>query len=148
VDVFNLDGSFDKRLISQGNLDSPWGLVIAPSSFGSFAGDLLVGNFGNGWINAYDPVTGAFRGTLDGADGNPLVIDGLWALTTGNGAAGGSVNSVYFTAGPNGESDGLFGVLTAVPEPSTWAMMLAGFAGLASAGYRRSRRSDVASALT
>ena len=122
VDVFNLDGTLDMsfgvngRLISGGVLNSPWGLQIAPSSFGSFAGDLLVGNFGNGMINAFDPTTGAFAGTLDGTNGQPLSIDGLWALTVGNGAAGGSLNALYFTAGPNGESDGLFGSLTAVPE--------------------------------
>ena len=107
VDVFNLDGTGEHRLISNGLLDSPWGMAIAPSSFGSFAGDLLVGNFGNGEINAYNATTGAFIGTLDGADGNPLVIDGLWALTIGNGAAGGSLNTLYFTAGPDGESHGL-----------------------------------------
>jgi uncharacterized protein (TIGR03118 family) len=147
VDVFNLDGTFDKRLISNGiptaggALDSPWGLQIAPSNFGAFAGDLLVGNFGNGWINAFDPNTGVFKGTLDGLDGSPLVIDGLWALTVGNGsAAGGSLGAIYFTAGPNGESDGLFGALT-VPEPSTWALMALGFAGLGLAGWRSRRRS-------
>jgi uncharacterized protein (TIGR03118 family) len=140
VDVFNLDGTFDKRLISMGALDSPWGLQIAPSSFGSFAGDLLVGNFGNGMINAYNPTTGAFVGTLDGSNGSPLVIDGLWGLTIGNGsAAGGSLNTLFFTAGPNGESDGLFGSL-AVPEPSTWAMLLLGFAALGLAAIRRRRR--------
>ena len=112
VDIFNLDGTLKERLISRGALDSPWGLQIAPSSFGSFAGDLLVGNFGNGMINAYNPTTGAFAGTLDGRDGSPLVIDGLWGLTTGNGsAAGGSLDTLFFTAGPNGESDGLFGSL-------------------------------------
>ncbi len=137
VDVFNLDGSFDKRLISQGELDSPWGLEIAPSSFRQFAGDLLVGNFGDGRIDAYNVTTGAFLGTLDGRNGSPLSIDGLWALTTGNGAMGGSLNTLYFTAGPNGENDGLFGGLTAAPEPSTWAMMVLGFAGLGFAGYRR-----------
>jgi len=140
VDVFSLDGTVEKRLISRGNLDSPWGLAIAPLSFGSFAGDLLVGNFGNGWINAYDPTSGMFEGTLDGADGNPLVIDGLWALIFGNGGAGGSPNTLYFTAGPDGESHGLFGALTVVPEPSTWAMMLLGFAGLGFLGYRRARK--------
>ena len=140
VDIFNLDGTLKERLISRGALDSPWGLEIAPASFGSFAGDLLVGNFGNGMINAYDPNTGAPKGTLDGRDGNPLVIDGLWGLTIGNGsAAGGSLNTLFFTAGPNGESDGLFGSL-AVPEPSTWAMMLLGFAGLAFSGYRAKSR--------
>jgi uncharacterized protein (TIGR03118 family) len=113
VDVFNLDGTFDKRLISDGGaLDSPWGLQIAPASFGSFAGDLLVGNFGNGMINAFNATTGAFAGALDGTDGGPRVIDGLWGLTIGNGsAAGGSLNTLYFTAGPNGEMDGLFGSL-------------------------------------
>lgn len=138
VDVFGLNGGGMRRLISQGELDSPWGLQIAPSSFGSLAGDLLVGNFGNGWINAFNPNTGAFEGTLDGINGSPLVIDGLWSLTVGNGApGGGSPNSLYFTAGPNGESDGLFGNLRAVPEPSTWAMLLVGFVGLGFLGYRR-----------
>jgi hypothetical protein len=90
-------------------------------------------------INAYDPTTGAFEGALDGNDGSPLVIDGLWGLTIGNGSAGGSLNTLYFTAGPNGESDGLFGSL-AVPEPSTWAMLLLGFSGLGFAAYRRKKR--------
>ncbi len=147
VDVFNLDGTGEQRLVSGGALDSPWGLAIAPAGFGPFGGDLLVGNFGNGMINAYNATTGAWIGALDGTGGNPLAIDGLWGLRFGNGAAGGgSLNALYFTAGPNGESDGLFGSLTAVPEPATWAMMLAGFAGLASAAYGRSRRSDAAAA--
>ena len=144
VDIFNLDGTLKARLISRGALDSPWGLQIAPASFGSFAGDLLVGNFGNGMINAYNPTTGTFVGTLDGTDGSPLVIDGLWGLTIGNGsAAGGSLDTLFFTAGPNHEMDGLFGSL-AVPEPSTWAMLLLGFAGLGLAGYRASRRTAAA----
>jgi uncharacterized protein (TIGR03118 family) len=143
VDIFNLDGTLKERLISRGALDSPWGLEIAPSTFGSFAGDLLVGNFGNGMINAYNPTTGAFVGALDGTDGSPLVIDGLWGLTVGNGFSGppfsgGSLDTIYFTAGPNVESDGLFGSL-AVPEPSTWAMLLLGFAGLGFAAYRRTK---------
>jgi uncharacterized protein (TIGR03118 family) len=143
VDVFNLDGTFDKRLISMGALDSPWGLQIAPASFGSFAGDLLVGNFGNGMINAYNPTTGAFVGTLDGSNGSPLVIDGLWGITIGNGsAAGGSLNTLFFTAGPDKESHGLFGALT-VPEPSTWAMLLLGFSVLGLAAMRRRRTAIV-----
>ena len=144
VDIFNLDGTLNKRLVSNGLLDSPWGLAIAPSSFREFAGDLLVGNFGNGWINAYDPTTGMFEGTLDGSNGNPLSIDGLWALTIGNGGSGGSLNTLYFTAGPDGESHGLFGALTVVPEPSTWAMMLIGFVGLSFAGYRRAKSAQSA----
>jgi uncharacterized protein (TIGR03118 family) len=150
VDMFNLDGTFDKRLISDGGaLNSPWGLQIAPSSFGSFAGDLLVGNFGNGMINAYNATTGAFVGTLDGTNGSPLVIDGLWGLTIGNGFSspmfsGGSLDTIYFTAGPFSESHGLFGSLTmTIPEPSTWALMALGFAGLGFAGWR-SRRGSVA----
>jgi uncharacterized protein (TIGR03118 family) len=127
-----------------GALDSPWGLQIAPTSFGSFGGDLLVGNFGNGMINAYNPTTGAFMGMLDGTNGSPLMIDGLWGLTIGNGSpVGGSLNTLFFTAGPDEESHGLFGALT-VPEPSTWAMLLLGFSVLGLAAMRR-RRTAIAS---
>ena len=109
---------------------------------------MLVGNFGDGMINAFDPNSGDFLGALEGTDGNPLVIPGLWGLTFGNGGSGGSLNTLYFTAGPNGEADGLFGALTAVPEPSTWAMMLVGFAAISLAGYRgRSMRSAQAIAV-
>ena len=139
VDTFDLSGGSMQRLISGGALNSPWGLAIAPSSFGSLAGDLLVGNFGDGMINAYK-TDGTFVGALDGLDGDPLVIDGLWALMFGNDAGGGFSNTLYFTAGPAGESEGLFGALSVVPEPSTWAMMLIGFAALAFAGYRRAQK--------
>jgi uncharacterized protein (TIGR03118 family) len=154
VDVFNLDGSLDTRLISRGALNSPWGLAIAPStpSFGPFAGALLVGNFGDGKINAYDPTTGAPIGVLDGKNGDPLSIPELWGLTIGDGGlGGGSPNFLYFTAGLKDESHGLFGSLspaefTAVPEPSTWAMMLLGFAGLGFAGFRHARKAGSATA--
>ena len=82
---------------------------------------------------------GTFVGALDGLDGNPLAIDGLWGLTVGNNAGGGLSSVLYFTAGPNGESEGLFGSLS-VPEPSTWAMMLIGFASLGFLGYRSTRK--------
>jgi uncharacterized protein (TIGR03118 family) len=121
VDVFDLSGNFVKRLVSNGNLNSPWGLQIAPSSFGRVAGDLLVGNFGDGMIDAYNVSTGVFEGVLDGTDGNPIVVTDLWGLSVGNGAAGGSANTLYFTAGLADEGDGLFGSLSAVPESSTWA---------------------------
>jgi uncharacterized protein (TIGR03118 family) len=118
VDVFNLDGTGEQRLISHGNLNSPWGLAIAPSSFGSLAGALLVGNFGNGHINAYNASTGAFITQLMDPDGEPIVIDGLWALRVGNGASGGDANKIYFTAGLDDEQHGLFGSLTPVTAGS------------------------------
>ena len=138
VDVFNMDGTFLQRLVSQGGqVNSPWGLDIAPSTFGQFAGQLLVGNFGDGTISAFDLLNGNFLGQLTGTDGNPVQIDGLWALMNGNGTNS-DANGVYFTAGLNGEQDGLFGVIHAVPEPSTWAMMLLGFGAI---GFNMRRRS-------
>ena len=103
VDIFNKNGKFVKQLIANGPLDAPWGMTIAPSGFGSFAGDLLVGNFGNGWINVFDPSSGAPLGTLSNKRGRPLKIDGLWGLLSGPGA------KVTFAAGPNDESHGLLG---------------------------------------
>jgi uncharacterized protein (TIGR03118 family) len=116
VDVYNLDGSGEKRLVTRGRLDSPWGLAIAPASFGSLAGALLVGNFGNGRINAYNAPTGHFMAALKDPDGEPIKIDGLWALKVGNGANGGDADKVYFTAGLFGETHGLFGSLAPVAK--------------------------------
>jgi uncharacterized protein (TIGR03118 family) len=123
VDVFNLDGSPGlsggaMRLVSRGPLDSPWGLAIAPSTFGNLGGALLVGNFGNGHINAFNATTGDFLGALTDPDGEPLQIDGLWALKVGNGGKGGDAGTVYFTAGLDHETHGLFGSLTSV-APNT-----------------------------
>jgi uncharacterized protein (TIGR03118 family) len=116
VDAFDLQGNLLARLVTHGQLDSPWGLAIAPPSFGEFAGDLLVGNFGDGRINAFTLDKGNFRGALrDVVTGDPITIDGLWALRVGNGGGGmngGDPNAVYFTAGINGEQDGLFGTIT------------------------------------
>jgi uncharacterized protein (TIGR03118 family) len=108
VDAFDLSGNLIDRLVSHGQLDSPWGIAIAPASFGDFAGDLLVGNFGNGRINAYTPDKGNFRGQLESGSG-PIMIDGLWGLRVGNGGSGGDANKIYFSAGINGENDGLVG---------------------------------------
>lgn len=140
VDIFNLDGTFVQRLVSAGGqINSPWALDLAPSSFGQFAGDLLVGNFGDGTISVFDPSNGNFLGQLLGNNGMPLIIDDLWALRNGNGGAGGDANSVYFTAGINDEADGLFGAISrAVPEPSTWAMMLLGFCAIGVSIRRKS----------
>src|SRR5206468_3677565 len=119
VDMFNLDGSGETRVATRGQLNSPWGLAIAPSSWGNLAGDLLVGNFGNGRINAFrlsEDGHGHFDGQLKDANGNPIQIDGLWALKVGNDHAAGSSQTVFFTAGINDEKDGLFGSLQAVPK--------------------------------
>jgi uncharacterized protein (TIGR03118 family) len=114
VDVYSVNGKLIRHLISNGSsspLNEPWGLAIAPSGFGPFAGDLLVGNLGNGWINAFDPSTGAQVGTIDNSKGYPMKIDGLWGLEVGNSSFGGA-SSVVFSAGPSGYSDGLLGTLT------------------------------------
>jgi uncharacterized protein (TIGR03118 family) len=115
VDIFDTTGHLIGNLISQGDLNSPWGLVLAPSTFGKFPSALLVGNFGDGKINAYDPNTGVHLGTLQDQNGNPIVISGLWGLITGNGVTAGDTSAVYFSAGPGGEQHGLFGKLVPVP---------------------------------
>jgi len=138
VSVFDLNGNFVMRIASGGTLNSPWGLDIAPAGFGSFANDLLVGNFGDGTINAFDPISNLFLGQLSNAAGVPIMIDGLWALINGNGGNGGNPNRVYFTAGINGEADGLFGSLQ-VPEPGSLPLL---GAGLAAFGFLRWRKRE------
>jgi len=113
VNVFKPDGTRIKRLISQGELDSPWGLEFAPASWGALAHTLLVANFGDGKVHAYDPDSGALVGTLADTAGTPLVIDGLWALTVGPKAPTDLSDMVFFTAGPGDEEHGLFGQLAA-----------------------------------
>jgi uncharacterized protein (TIGR03118 family) len=117
VDSYTLDGVLIRRLVSHGPLNSPWGLAIAPAGFGTFAGDLLVGNFGDGWINAFDPTTGAYKGALLDTTGAPIVIGDLWGLIPGGGGASGDPNTIYFAAGVQGEAHGLFGSL-ALASPS------------------------------
>lgn len=106
VDVFSESGTLLQQLVAKGELDAPWGITIAPSSFGSFAGDLLVGNFGNGWINAYDPTTGSYIGALANKKGQPLAIQGLWSLDPV------PSGDITFSAGPHREMDGLLGLIT------------------------------------
>jgi uncharacterized protein (TIGR03118 family) len=113
IDVFSTDGEFVNHLVSQGQLNSPWGMVVAPANFGDFSNDLLVGNFGDGRINAYNPTTGTFLGTLSSSKGHPVVTPGLWGLAFGNGSTAGDSNTLYFAAGPGGESHGLLGKITA-----------------------------------
>jgi uncharacterized protein (TIGR03118 family) len=111
VDEFTLSGKLVDRVASNGPLDSPWGMAIAPSDFGKFAGDLLVGNFGDGTISAFNLANDKFVGKLDGVDGKPISIGDLWALTPGNGGKAGSTGDIYFTSGVQGESFGLFGAI-------------------------------------
>lgn len=122
VDVFDTTGKLLQSLVAGGTgslLNSPWGLAMAPATFGKFAGDLLVGNFGDGLINAYNPATGAFAGTLQDSNGNNIAIHGLWALTFGNGSSGGDKDTLYFTAGPGGQAHGLLGSISANPNAAS-----------------------------
>jgi uncharacterized protein (TIGR03118 family) len=112
VDVYSLQGRLISRLVSHDGLNAPWGLARAPGSFGAFSHALLVGNFGNGRIHAYDIRTGAMLGTLAAPGGSPIEIDGLWALRFGNGTFG-NKRTLIFSAGPDDESHGLLGALEA-----------------------------------
>ena len=112
VDVYSTSGHLLRHLIERGQLNAPWGLVLAPAGFGRFSGALLVGNFGNGRINAYDPTTGEFLGRLRHEDGSPIEIEGLWALRFGNGVTG-DPTTLLFTAGIDDEAHGLFGAIQA-----------------------------------
>jgi uncharacterized protein (TIGR03118 family) len=108
VDVYSRFGLLQRRIASRGALNAPWGLAIAPPSFGRFAGHLLVGNFGDGRISVYDRSGLGFDGQLRDVHRRPLVIDGLWALLPGTAATGGT-DAVWFSAGPDDESHGLVG---------------------------------------
>lgn len=142
VDTFDPATNTFTRLISNGPLNSPWGMALAPADFGQFGNALLVGNFGDGLINAFDPVTGNFLGALTDNAGNAIMIDGLWGLAFGNGGGGGAANKLYFAAGIAGpdnlEDHGLFGSLTAVPEPGSLALICLGLPGLVT-GTRQAR---------
>ena len=109
VDVFSPAGALIRRFASTGSLNSPWAVVLAPAGFGPLAGDILIGNFGDGLIGGYDPASGNFVGFLNGKNHKPLTIEGLWDLTFGPGAGAGTL---YFSAGPADESHGLLGTLT------------------------------------
>ncbi len=111
IDVFSPSGTLVERLASGGALNSPWGMAVAPQSFGSFGGALLVGNNGDGRINAYNLASGAHLGQLTDNAGNPIVIDGLWGLTVGNDHLAGNSQTLFFAAGINHEQHGLFGAI-------------------------------------
>jgi uncharacterized protein (TIGR03118 family) len=130
VDTFHADGVLIQRLISNNiTLNEPWGVAVAPAGFGQFSGDLLVGNFGDGTISGFNPTTGAFQGRLFNSAGGLFQESDLWALTFGNGVNGGLQNALYFTAGINGEADGLFGSLQAPPPIAPSAPILPALPG-------------------
>ncbi len=145
VVVYNPDGTLNNQLIAPGdvNLVDPWAVAMAPSNFGSFSNDLLVGNFGDGTINAFDPTTGQFIGELEDANGDPIAIPHLWGLAFGNDGTAGPANTLYFTAGLSSHLaagpdpfHGLFGSLE-VPEPASAALL--GVLGLSVLVPRRRR---------
>jgi uncharacterized protein (TIGR03118 family) len=143
VDVFDVNGTLLQRLISGGQLAAPWGLALAPASFGPFGGDLLVGNFSSvdSGINAFNPLTGAFLGSILIDVGSGNTPGGLWALMFGTGSAnGGDPNTLYFTDGINGETAGLFGAIQSTPLPAALPLFASGLGALGLFGWRRKRR--------
>ena len=113
VDVYDADGKFISRVASREGLNAPWGMALAPASFGEFGGALLVGNFGDGTISAYSPVSGRFLGMLKDAMHHTLKVDGLWGIAFGNGVQSQKTNALYYAAGPNDEANGAYGVIWA-----------------------------------
>ena len=139
VAVFDANGNLLQH-ISDPHLNSPWGVTLAPAGFGQFASDLLVGNFGDGMINAFDPGTGAFLGTLSNANGSPIVNSGLWAINFRSAGSGFDPNTLFFSAGINNQADGLFGSIQAAPEPATSVTVGFLLAGAALVQMRRQVR--------
>jgi uncharacterized protein (TIGR03118 family) len=123
VDVFDLNGVLLQRLVTNNNLNSPWGVTQAPAGFGDFANDILVGNFGDGTISAFDPTTGAFIGKLSDQHGNAITNSGLWALNFRAVGSGFDSNTLFLNAGINDEANGLFAEIQVVPEPSTFLLL-------------------------
>ncbi len=116
VDVFDADGNLIRRLAKQGTLNAPWGLALAPAGFGRFSNHVLVGNFGDGTISAFDPHTGDFHGRMRMPDGQLLKIDGLWGIAFGNGILNQPTDTLFFAAGPNGEENGVYGRIEFMPS--------------------------------
>jgi uncharacterized protein (TIGR03118 family) len=116
INVFDPDGRLLRRLVSNGALNAPWGMALAPASFGRFSNRLLVSNFGDGTINAYDLATGHWVGRLKGPDRRPIHIPGLWGIAFGNGLSNQPIDTLFFTAGPGDEKHGLYGRLDVAPD--------------------------------
>lgn len=115
--MFDTSGRLLQRVIRGNHLKAPWGLALAPSNFGPFSNALLVGDFGSGQIAAFDAANGRFLGDMQDANGRPIVIEGLWGITFGNGVSAGDRNALYFAAGTDDETHGLFGSLRFVSQP-------------------------------
>ena len=143
VDAFTTSGAFLARVGTGGTLSDPWGLAIAPTSFGNLAGDLLVGNLASGQISVFNLSNNTALGTLNGTNGAPIVIPDLWALYVGNNAGSGSNQQVYFTAGSNNYADGLIGAIQSVPEPSSAVLGLIAVGALAGRWHWKNRRRGV-----
>ena len=139
VAQFSLDGALQHFWGNGNGLNAPWGMAMAPSSFGALSGHLLVSNFGDGSIAAFDPATHAFVDYMRHPNGDRVEIEGIWGLQFGNGESLGTANHLYFAAGPADETAGLFGSLAPVPEPSAAVMMLAGMAWFATLAHWRRR---------
>jgi uncharacterized protein (TIGR03118 family) len=140
VNVFDENGAFLQRLVTGSQLAAPWAMALAPTGFGEFGGDLLVGNFSfaTSEINAFDPVTGAFKGSIGIDVGAGNTSGGLWGFTFGSGAGGGGdANTLYFVDGINGETAGMFGAVAPVPEPGTLPLLAL---GLAAVGFIRRKK--------
>ena len=127
IDVFDTGGNLVRRFASAGSLDAPWGMATAPADFGPFGGALLVGNTGDGHINAFNPTTGAYLGSLTDSTGQPIAFANLWALDFGNGHMGGDPDTLFFTAGLQGEQHGLFGAIQSPPKRGADTGGIAGF---------------------
>ena len=112
IDAYDTSGALIGRVASGGVLNAPWGMAIAPANFGDFSNSLLVANFGDGKINAFNPATGAFMGTLNRAANTPIVIEGLWGIAFGNGVQAQPTNVLFYTAGPGDETHGQYGRIT------------------------------------
>ena len=110
VDVFDTSGNLTARLIAAGGkLNAPWGIALAPADFGTFSGDLLIADLGDGMINAFNPTTGAWLGALADGNGTAIAIDGLWGIAFGNGINSQPMNTLFYAAGPNNETNGVYG---------------------------------------
>jgi uncharacterized protein (TIGR03118 family) len=115
VNEFDANGHLLRRFVTRGRLNAPWGIALAPATFGAFANNLLIGNFGDGAINAYDAATGEFKGRLRGTDHRELRLDGLWGMAFGNNLNNQPAGTLFFAAGPDDETHGVYGSITPTP---------------------------------